>query len=229
MLSRQSGVRCKVMGLMPKLSAAFFALFLLLPAVPATGEDTSDPTYRRGCDAYSSGAYFMAFHDLLPFAAKGDAQAQFFVAEMLRTGLGTKRNPEEALIWYRRSAEQGHSAAQCNLGTSLYNGWGGPPNPQEAIDWWLQAAVGGNRYAMYNLGIAAASGRHIRRDYARAYRWMLEADRHGYHLAGTMLARFREAMSPARLRRAETMSLDEAMRFVRHRAPNAGQGRARPE
>ena len=59
---------------------------------------------------------------------------------MLRTGRGTRRNREESLIWYRRSAEQGFTAAQCNLGMALFKGWGTRADPQATIDWWLMQA-----------------------------------------------------------------------------------------
>lgn len=197
--------------------AAVISVLMLIAFAPAIAGNAPDGNYQRGCNAYSDGAYFTAFHDLLPFAARGDAQAQFFVAEMLRTGLGVKRNQAEALIWYRRAAEQGHLAAQCNLGTSLYRGWGTEPSPQKAIDWWLQAALSGSGYAMYNIGIAIGSGDHVKRDYVRAFRWMLAAAKAGYSSADTVLASLRKVMTADQLRRAETMSLDEAMRFSRRR------------
>lgn len=82
------------------------ALIAIMPA--ANAENDREVDYGRACEAYNQGAYFTAFHDLMPFAVRGDAQAQFAVGEMLRTGSGTRRNREEALIWTRRAAEQGH-------------------------------------------------------------------------------------------------------------------------
>lgn len=180
--------------------------------------DTDPKKYQRACDAYNRGDFFTAFEDLMPFAVRGDAQSQFAIAEMLRSGNGTKRNRAEALIWYRRAAEQGHGAAQCNLGTSLYNGWGTAADPQGAIDWWLHAAVGGNARAMFNLGTVVAKGRYVQRDFPRAYRWMMEAQALGYAPAGDTMETLKKIMTPSQVEAAIRLTLDDAMKFTRRQA-----------
>lgn len=201
------------------------AIVSTVAIVPAAGDDgvyggaadgaTHGATYERACEAYNRGAYFTAFHDLLPFAARGDAQAQFAIGEMLRTGRGTRRNREEALIWYRRSANQGHPAAQCNLGMSLYKGWGTKADPQAAIDWWLQAALNKNAHAMFNLGTVIARGRHVKRDFVRAYWWLTRASENGYAGAEDVLATLRKVMTPTQILLAQSLNPDDAMAFKR--------------
>ena len=195
-----------------------------MPRAGAAAED--DPAqYQRACDAYNRGNYFTAFEDLMPYAVRGDAQAQFAVAEMMRSGNGTKRNRAEALIWYRRAAEQGHGAAQCNLGTSLYNGWGADADPQAAIDWWLHAAVGGNARAMFNLGTVVAKGIHVKRDFSRAYRWMMEAEALGYVRAGDVMKTLEKAMTRRQMQDALAMTLDDTMNFTRRQRRRNPVGR----
>lgn len=193
------------------------AIATLVAAAPARAGDDSPASYGRACQAYNQGAYFTAFRDLMPFAVRGDAQAQFAVGEMLRAGNGTRRNREEAIVWTRRAAEQGHSAAQCNLGISLFRGWGAPPNPQAAIDWWLQAAVSKNAHAMFNLGSVLARGRHVKRDLVRAYWWMTEASSHGYAGAEDVLTTLRKVMTATQISRALKLTPDAAMTFERRR------------
>lgn len=178
------------------------------------------PDYDKACHAYDRGAFYTAFYDLMPHAVRGDARAQFLVAEMLRTGLGTKRNMAEALIWYRRAAEQGHTAAQCNLGTSLYQGWGAPADPQKAIDWWLTAAVSGNGHAIYNLALMSAGGRYVVRDNIRAYRLLIAAMEGDYPLARVLLVKLRKNLSEEDRAKAEVMPLDDALKFIRRRPIN---------
>ena len=48
-------------------------------------------------------------------AARGDAQAQFYLGEMYEQGLGTAANPEQALLWYGKAAEQGHAMSKRKL------------------------------------------------------------------------------------------------------------------
>ena len=195
--------------------ACFAALTAPGGAAAEDGAKTDTEKYQRACDAYNRGDFFTAFADLMPYAARGDAQSQFAIAEMLRSGNGTKRNQAEALIWYRRAADQGHSAAQCNLGTSLYNGWGTAADPQRAIDWWMHAAVGGNARAMFNLGTVVAKGVYIKRDFPRAYRWMMEAQSLGYAPAGDTMETLKKVMTTAQMETAIRLTLDDAMKFTR--------------
>lgn len=185
---------------------------------PARAGNTED-VYHSACKAYSQGHYSIAFRDLLPFAARGDAWSQFAIAEMLRTGSGVARNQEEALVWYRRAAEQGYGPAQCNLGTALYNGWGTATDPQAAIGWWIRGALNRNPRSMFNLGTELARGSYIVRDYVRAYRWLTEAFNLGYLPAEKVRETLRQAMTPFQIRVAEKMSLYDALKFERRELP----------
>jgi uncharacterized protein len=202
---------------------------LLVGSTAVHADDDRQEDYQRACQAYNQGAYFTAFQDLMPFAVRGDAQAQFAVGEMLRSGDGTRKDREEAIIWTRRAAEQGHSAAQCNLGVSLFRGWGAPPDPQAAIDWWLRAALDGNAHAMFNLGSVLARGRHVKRDLVRAYWWMTEASAHGYAGAEDVLTTFRKIMTNDQIASAQKLTPDGAMSLERRRYPITIPKRRNPE
>lgn len=191
---------------------------VFMAAAPAHADDGKETKYSRACQAYNQGDYFIAFQDLMPFAVRGDAQAQFAVGEMLRGGRGTRRDREEAIVWTRRAAEQGHSAAQCNLGIALFRGWGAPPDPQAAIDWWLQAAINENAYAMFNIGYVLAKGRYVKRDLVRAYWWMAEASSHGYAGAADVLTTLRKVMTTEQIADAQKLTPDSAMTFERRRS-----------
>tara|TARA_R110000868_G_scaffold14669_1_gene67897 strand:+ start:17972 stop:18637 length:666 start_codon:yes stop_codon:yes gene_type:complete len=206
---------------------SLFAAAIVLAATAvgtASGEETDagsshGATYERACEAFDRGSYYTAFHDLLPFAARGDAKAQFAIGEMLRTGRGTRRNREESLIWYRRSAEQGFTAAQCNLGMALFKGWGTRADPQATIDWWLRAALNKNAHAMFNLGTVIARGRHVKRDFVIAYWWLMQASETGYVGADDVLATLRKVMTATQIARAQKLSADDATAFIRRPSP----------
>ena len=200
------------------IARALVLALALTAAAPAAAEDDQDADYRRACQAYNQGAYFTAFQDLMPFAVRGDAQAQFAVGEMLRSGNETRRDREEAIVWTRRAAEQDHSAAQCNLGIALFRGWGTPADPQAAIDWWLRAAVNKNAHAMFNLGTVLARGRYVKRDLVRAFWWMTAASAHGYVGAEDVLTTLREVMTTEQITNAQKLTPDDAMTIVRRRS-----------
>lgn len=46
---------------------------------------------------------------------KGDAQAQYYLAQMYELGLGTPPDAEQARLWYERAASKGHPMAKRQL------------------------------------------------------------------------------------------------------------------
>jgi TPR repeat protein len=59
----------------------------------------------------------------------------------------------EAVIWYRRAAEQGHAQAQYNLGFMYGSGLGVPQDDAEAVNWFRLAAEQGLAQAQTHLGL----------------------------------------------------------------------------
>ena len=73
-------------------------------------------------------------------AELGNAYAQFNLAELYRTGRVTSKNPDKALYWYRRSADQGTVKAMRKLATIHDKGWlGQPVNKPLAREWARKA------------------------------------------------------------------------------------------
>src|SRR6516165_5865764 len=68
-------------------------------------------------DAVRRGRYSDAFRLLQHAASAGIADAQFHLASLYRSGLGTNPDAAEAFRWMKRSAEKGHVRAQYNLAT----------------------------------------------------------------------------------------------------------------
>ena len=59
---------------------------------------------------------------------------------MYYKGYGVAKNEQEAAVWYRRVADQGHAKAQFNLGRMYYLGEGVAKDRQEAVVWFRRAA-----------------------------------------------------------------------------------------
>ena len=73
-------------------------------------------------------------------AEKGDANAQFSLAEMYDMGRGVVQDDAEAVRWYRRAADQGHVQAQHNLGVAYALGSSVPEDLVAAYMWLSLAA-----------------------------------------------------------------------------------------
>ena len=84
---------------------------------------------------------------------------------------GKQKDYSEAVKWFRKAAEQGHTFAQYNLGVCYYNGWGVPLDYSEAVKWYRKAAVQGYAGAQYNLGVCYYNGLGVTKDYFEAVKW----------------------------------------------------------
>ncbi len=60
----------------------------------------------RGKLTFKNGEYQKAFHQLLPIAAKGRAEAQYAVGYMYYYGYGVAEDTESGIFWITKSAEQ---------------------------------------------------------------------------------------------------------------------------
>ena len=81
-------------------------------------------------------------------AAKGDKNAQHFIACCLLSGTGTEKNEAEAVHWFTTAAQQGHKDAQRLLGAILMTGCNGQTKDIEAAKRWLNmAAIRGDEEA----------------------------------------------------------------------------------
>lgn len=60
---------------------------------------------------FSAGNFKQAFHELLPVAANGDANAQYAVGYMYYYGYGTTQDTESGRFWMQKSADQHYGPA----------------------------------------------------------------------------------------------------------------------
>lgn len=82
-----------------------------------------------------------AYHLYLQAAKQNHAAACYRVAVCNEIGAGTKREPQRAAAFYRKSASLGDTAAMYKLGVVLLRGTlGEQPNSREAVGWLRRAA-----------------------------------------------------------------------------------------
>ncbi len=90
---------------------------------------------------------------------------------------------EEAVMWMRRAAEQGHAGAQANLGFCYKHGQGVPRDYEEAVMWYLKGAEQGHPWAQNDLGFCYDEGQGVPQDCEEAVKWYLKAAEQGYAVA----------------------------------------------
>jgi TPR repeat protein len=98
-------------------------------------------------------------------AQAGDAEAQFQMGEAYRAGKGVAADLENAIMWYRRAAAQGHIRASEELGFALF----AHGDRREAMPYIEKAAARGEARAFYLLGTAHFNGDYAARDWPLAY------------------------------------------------------------
>ena len=115
----------------------------------------------------------------MALAEEGDATAQ------MKVGLAfdKEENYEEAVLWYRKAAEQGVSEAQNNLGVMYKDGQGVKQDFKEAARWFLLAALQDNTLAQLNLGWLYHAGKGLTQNADSARYWYLQAAQKGHATA----------------------------------------------
>ena len=108
-------------------------------------------------------------------AEAGDPQAQLSLADTLTFNFKSA----DALIWYRKAANQGLVEAKSRIGEMLLFGHVGipsnqsvSPNPTEGIQWTFVAATNFNAKACLNMSKASENGIGVSTNLVEAYAWL---------------------------------------------------------
>lgn len=126
------------------------------------GEEAQQETKKKTVQDYlqeakknqQAGNAEMAFQQYMVAARDyGHPEAQFEVARCYQNGTGVEKSEENALVWYKKAAEQGNAEAQCVLGGCFYyQTLGVEKDDKEARKWYEAAATQGNVTAQYMTG-----------------------------------------------------------------------------
>ena len=109
-------------------------LALVLCIAAASAKSTSAATARnKGIDA-----------TLLAKANAGEADAQYRLGNMYNFGDGVRRDYAQALVWYRKGAEQGDAKSEFQLGGLYHFGHGVPQDDAQGFAWTMKAAEQGD-------------------------------------------------------------------------------------
>lgn len=138
-------------SLRPALLLLCSSLLLTASASAATPEED----YARGARIYTQGDVVTAMSVLKGPADAGHAGAQALYALILDRA----DSDEEALAYFRKSANQGNADGQFGLGSMLASGEGGPRNPAEGLKWISLAAKQGHKLAINEVALAHINAR----------------------------------------------------------------------
>lgn len=153
-------------------AGGLLALCLWLPLAAIAGPEED---FRNAEAMYLRGDFMGALPLLRGTADRGYAPSQVLLAEILDRA----EFNEEAMIYYRKAAEQGSAAGEYGLGSMYESGEGVKKDPQQAYFWYTRSAERGHApaiLALANAYIMASRGKaEAPRDAARAGLWIQKA------------------------------------------------------
>ena len=133
-----------------------FALWslLLVVVVPADAQDIAEAN-----EAVLRGDYTTALTELRPLAERGDADAQYSLANLYRDGRGVPPDVDQAADWYQRAAAGGSWSAAFDLGMLYWgqslaavDGNSGPSDSLIRVHMWLGIAAATENAGCVNVG-----------------------------------------------------------------------------
>ena len=138
----------------------------LLAAVPAVQGKEAGAPLGQAAQPPSLGA-------LQVRAQRGDAQAQYELAQRYAGQSGDTLDLQQAFVYTHQAAEHGHRAAQVDLAFAYYNGSAQVAKDLAAsFQWFRKAAEGGAVIAQCMLGDFYRNGLGgVRQDSAEAFKW----------------------------------------------------------
>lgn len=109
--------------------------------------------------AYGQTADTWFLDELKMKANLGDAQSQWALGVCYQEGIeGAAQDDKQAVLWFRKAAEQGYAKAQYSLGMCYEDGKGVARDGSEAVQWYVKAAVQGHVDAQTWLGFIYLDG-----------------------------------------------------------------------
>jgi hypothetical protein len=151
--------------------AGILTLWLAVPALPVRAEAQT-------------------IEQLSAAAEKGDADAQYRLAQSYIRGVGILRSFTKAFELIKKAAEQGHPEAIGGVGYFYANGYGVKKDLAAAADWFRKGAEKGGAKAQLNYGLALLNGRGVPADEKEGMKWIDKAVAQGSPHAWFAMAEF---------------------------------------
>lgn len=133
---------------------------------PAVATETEEEIIKKADKAFAEKLYDVAMDNYLKI--QNNAYAQMKIGHMYTNELGVKKDYEEALRWYQKSAAQGYSGGQLSIGFAYELGRGVKRDYKEALSWYEKAAQQKDAFAINSLGYMYEMGRGVDKDVNKA-------------------------------------------------------------
>jgi hypothetical protein len=186
----------------------------------------SAQSVRAGIEAWQRSDYAGAVAIWRPLAEKGDADAEFNLAQAYRLGRGVPINLAAAKTWFERAAGQGHVDAQTTLGLLLFQSG----DQANGLKWLKKAADQGEPRALLVYGTALVNGDSVSQDPVLGYAYVSRAAAQGLGPAKDTLKQLDQLLPLAQRKRGVQIARNLAKAAPAPRsAPAATKLAAKPK
>lgn len=145
-----------------KLNSLFFSVFLFCISSVSHAWSTELSLYAKA----------QAQVEKLSAGSAEEAELQYHLGMMLNNGIGdAKKDPQTALVWFRKAAENGNPLAQYKLGCYYAGQFGLLKDEAQAFDWKMRAAQAGYSLAQHDVALMF----YKRQDYTNTALWLRAA------------------------------------------------------
>ena len=118
-----------------------------------------------------------------PKTSEMTAEELFLKGDAYFFGQGVPANYHEAMRWYKKAAEKGHTGAMFNIGFMYQFGLDVAIDDHQAMKWYKKAKDQGNLDALVNIGYMYEHGQEVKTDYTQAMNCFQEAADQGHACA----------------------------------------------
>ena len=118
--------------------------------------------------------------EIIENAKNNDPISQYRLGVRFENGLNFKKNLNEAMNWYKLSAQQNFAPSQYKLANLYLEGNGINPNYEEAAKWYKMAAINGNAVCQDKLAFMYLEGKGVPKDPGIAATWFRKAAEQEY-------------------------------------------------
>lgn len=154
--------------------------------------------------AYKQKDYATALKESTPLAEQGNPEAQLLLARMFLMGQGVSRDPDQAMKWFRASANQGNADAQFFMGSYYLLPRRDIP---QGVKWLRLSAEQGNQDAQLLLGRTYADGSsEVPRDPVQGEMWLRLAAKDNLPFYASQLAAAEQRMSPEEIQKGKALA-----------------------
>jgi TPR repeat protein len=162
----------------------FFALDFFINPAFATGKTKADMYYQNAIQLHGAAMLEEVFEQYARSAELGHAIAQYNLAMMYSNGESVYVDYQQAVYWFKKSAEQEFAPAQYRLGEMYYFEKGGLPRDLvKAIELFNKSASQGDPDAQMNLALLYGTGEGLPADTEKALFWLERAGEGGHESA----------------------------------------------